>query len=102
MTCVVSIYRPCHGSNRASSVFTQYVRYFTGRKEQDKNPRAALYEDLFMEATRWKAEGDHLIIAGDANKDVRRGLTFKGFYCSWTTRSDAQMTSEDITPASNQ
>ena len=39
----------------------------------------ALYEDLFVEVTQWKTEGDHIIIAGDVNEDVRTGLTQEFF-----------------------
>ena len=75
MTRVVSIYRPCHGSNGAASVHAQQDRYFKGTEERDRKPRVALHEDLFVEATKWKEEGDHLILAGDMNEDVRTGLT---------------------------
>ena len=75
MTRVVSIYRPCHGSNGAASVHAQQDRYFKGTEERDRKPRVALYKDLFVEATKWKEEGDHLILAGDMNEDVRTGLT---------------------------
>jgi hypothetical protein len=75
MMRLVSIYQPYHGSNGASSVYAHYVRYFKGKKEQDRNPRIALYKDLFVEATKWKTEGDHIIIAGNMNEDVRKGLT---------------------------
>jgi hypothetical protein len=53
------------------------VRYFKGNKEQDWNPRMALYEDLFHEAMKWKDEGDHIIIAGNMKEDVQKGLTNK-------------------------
>jgi hypothetical protein len=33
MMRVVSIYHPCHGSNGASSVYAQHVRYLKGKKE---------------------------------------------------------------------
>jgi endonuclease/exonuclease/phosphatase family metal-dependent hydrolase len=79
MTRVVSLYRPCKSTNRAASVYEQQVRYFKGKMELDRNPREALYEDLFVEATRWKNEGDHIIIAGDVNKDVRTGRTKEFF-----------------------
>jgi hypothetical protein len=80
MTPVISIYRPCHGNNRAASVYKQQVRYFKGKEELDRNPRKALsYEDLFVEATQWKTEGVHIIIAGDVNEDVPTGLTNEFF-----------------------
>ena len=79
MTRVVSLYRPCHGGNREASVCEQHVRYFKGKMEQDRDPRRALFEDLFVEAVKWKKEGDHLIIAGDVNEDVRTGLTNEFF-----------------------
>ena len=70
VTRVVSIYRPCNGNNGAASVHAQHVRYLKGVQERDRSPREALYEDLFEEATKWKTEGDHIIIAGDVNEDV--------------------------------
>jgi endonuclease/exonuclease/phosphatase family metal-dependent hydrolase len=79
MTRVISFYRPCHAANKEGSVWEQHVRYFKGKLELDKNPREAFYEDLFLEIETWKQLGDHIIIAGDANEDVRSGMTSEFF-----------------------
>ena len=38
-----------------------------------------MYEDLYEEAKQWKEQGDHIIIAGDVNEDVRTGQTEEFF-----------------------
>jgi hypothetical protein len=45
----------------------------------DDNPRKAFLEDLLLEATDWKAAGDHLIIMGDFNEDVQMGAVYDMF-----------------------
>jgi hypothetical protein len=79
MTQVISFYRPCHAANKEGSVWEQQVQYFRGKLELDKNPREAFYEDLFLEIETWKQLGDHIVIAGDVNKDVRQGMTSEFF-----------------------
>ncbi len=101
MTRVVSIYRPCHGNNGAASVHAQHVRYFKGIKELDRKPREALYEDLFEEATIWQTEGDHIIIAGDVNEDVRTGLTNEFFTALGLREVILERHSQKSPPATN-
>jgi hypothetical protein len=50
ITRVVSVYRPCRAAGKELSVWQQHVRYFRGVQEQDRNPRKAVYEDLYEEA----------------------------------------------------
>jgi hypothetical protein len=75
MTRVISIYHPCNASNKEGSVWEQHIRYFRGKLKLDKNPREELYEDLFVEAEKWKQSGDHIIIGSDFNEEVQTGMT---------------------------
>ena len=74
---VISVYRPVE-SIGPSTVFTQHERFFY-TKNQDVNPRQAIYSDLAKEINNWKAEGNHIIVGIDANEDVRTGDTNKVF-----------------------
>jgi hypothetical protein len=69
---VVSIYRPCD-SPGPMTVASQHSRMVLLDKGVDTNPRQVFLDDLVMEATEWKDKGDHLIIMGDFNDDVRTG-----------------------------
>lgn len=79
ITRVVTLYRPCRGPGKELSVWEQHNRYFRGTLERDRDPRKAIYEDLYAEAKTWKEQGDHLIIAGDVNEDIRTGQTEEFF-----------------------
>jgi hypothetical protein len=68
-TRFVSVYRPCP-SDGTSSVYAQHQRYFD-EKHDDRDPRAAILEDLAIEMRTWREAGDCIIIGMDANEDVR-------------------------------
>ena len=67
----VTVYRPCQ-SGGASTVFQQHARGLA-LKDDFRNPRTAILEDLLHQIDTWKAMGDHVIIGMDANEDVRQG-----------------------------
>ena len=67
----VSAYRPCE-SGGAGSVFHQHSRAL-GKKDDFRNPRTAMLEDLSTAIAEWKREGDHIVLGMDANEDVRGG-----------------------------
>ena len=74
---MVSVYRPCEAPG-ATTTYQQQLRQLRHHTVEFE-PRAALYEDLFMECTEWMDEGDQLIIGIDANEDVRIGATAEFF-----------------------
>ena len=39
----------------------------------DNNPRQVFLEDMTMEVKEWKEQGDHIIVMGDFNDDLRAG-----------------------------
>ncbi len=68
---LVTAYRPCESSG-ASTVFQQHSRALA-KKGDFRNPRTAILEDLAEAIIEWKTLGDHVILAMDANEDVRFG-----------------------------
>ena len=60
------------------TVHSQHERYF-GEHNKQVCPRAAIYEDLFTAISKWKAQGNHILIGIDANEDVCTGDT-KDFF----------------------
>ncbi len=62
---MVSVYRPCE-SPGATTTYQQQLRQLRHHTVEFE-PRAALYEELFMECTEWMDEVDHIIICSDSN-----------------------------------
>ncbi len=60
-----------------------------------------MYEDLFVEATKWKEEGDHLVLVGNMNKDVRNGLTNELFTALGLREVILKQHSQHLPPATN-
>jgi hypothetical protein len=73
-TRVISGYRPViDRSDRPSSVFSQHQLYFNSI-DRECDPRAAFLTDLGAEISRWKDEGDQIILGADLNEDTRADL----------------------------
>jgi hypothetical protein len=70
-TRFVTVYRPCVGGG-ASTVFQQHARAMAA-KDDFRNPRTAILQDVLSAIAEWKELGDHVILGMDANEDVRRG-----------------------------
>jgi hypothetical protein len=68
---LLTAYRPVE-SRGADSVNQQHWREFT-KIGRDADPRTAILEDLFSLLSRWKEQGDSIIVGMDANEDVRNG-----------------------------
>jgi hypothetical protein len=79
-TRVICAYRPCFptGSDKSFSVYTQHQRYFDERND-DICPREAFIRDLSGELDHWLLTGDQIIIALDANEDMRTGAVATAF-----------------------
>jgi hypothetical protein len=67
----ITTYRPCQ-SGGASSVFQQQARAMAA-KQDFRNPRSALLDDVITVMLEWKALGGHIVFGMDANEDIRKG-----------------------------
>jgi len=66
------------GDNSVMSVYAQHQRYFDKRKD-DVCPRQAFVRDLSKEMESWRDMGDQIIVALDANEDMRKGPVSEAF-----------------------
>ncbi len=68
---VITAYRPCQKT--ASSPFATWTQQRTHfqSKNQDREPRKAIFDDLAGEINRWVADGEHVVLMMDCNEDVR-------------------------------
>jgi hypothetical protein len=63
-------YNPCYNRNLDSSTtYQQHRRYFRVRNG-DQCPRAIFKNDLISMLTKWKEEGDRIIVSLDANEHI--------------------------------
>ena len=81
MTRVVCAYRPCAptGTDKIFSVYAQQQRFFDEHLE-DICPRKAFIRDLFVEMDTWIEQGEQIIVALDANEELRRGEVATAFH----------------------
>ena len=61
------------------TVYEQHLRHFRREKQFDAEPRQQFIIDLEKQLQQWLAEGDKLIVALDANEDVRTGDIYDMF-----------------------
>ena len=70
-TRVVYGYNPCNNKNPNSGTsYQQHCRYFITKKGNLTCPRTKFREDLVAQLTKWRKEGEHLIVFLDANKHI--------------------------------
>jgi hypothetical protein len=68
---VVTAYRPCKKTTASPyATWTQQQTHFQS-KNQDREPRTAILDDLQSEINRWVADGEHVVLMMDYNEDVR-------------------------------
>jgi hypothetical protein len=68
---VVTAYRPCKKTESSPyATWTQHRNYFRGKK-LEREPRAAVLEDLQTEINGWAGAGEHVVLMMDCNEDVR-------------------------------
>jgi hypothetical protein len=77
---VVCAYRPCtpSGMDKIFSVYTQH-QWFFDKQLDDICPRKAFIRDLFEEVDTWIEQGEQILVALDANKELRRGQVATAF-----------------------
>ena len=71
-TRIVCGYNPCYNNSNnpnSSTTYQQHRRYFRPRNEF-KCPRTLFREHLINMLSKWRAEGDRLIVCLDANEDI--------------------------------
>jgi hypothetical protein len=78
-TRIVCAYQPCipAGLDKVFSVYA-HQRFFDNHLD-DICPREAFIRDLCKELDEWIAQGDQVIVALDANEDLRRGPVATAF-----------------------
>jgi len=70
-TRVVSAYNPCYNNKKDSGTSYQQQRRALITKFKDNTcPRKRFREDLVDQLTRWREQGDRLIVCMDANEDI--------------------------------
>ena len=68
---VITAYRPCKITNAGpSTVHSQHQRYLDN-KDDHRQPREAMLDDLLAEIEKWQTEGDQIILLMDCNEDIR-------------------------------
>jgi hypothetical protein len=70
-TRVVCGYNPCYNNKQESKTsYQQQRRYFITKEKDLTCPRARFWEDLVALLTKWRMEGDRLVVCLDANEDI--------------------------------
>ena len=72
-TRIVFGYNPCYNRKKQSKTSYQQVsRYYITREKDLTCPRKRFRDDLIQQLTKWREEGDRLIVCLDVNKDIYR------------------------------
>ena len=71
VTRIVCCYNPCYNSKAGSrTTYQQQRRYFI-RVEKDRTcPRKRFREDLAKQLSKWREQGERLIVCMDANENI--------------------------------
>ena len=70
-TRMVCGYNPCYNNKKGSSTtYQQHRRFFITTKKDTTCPRKKFKEDLIAQLKKWRAEGDRIILAMDANEHI--------------------------------
>jgi hypothetical protein len=73
ITRVVCGYNPCYSSKPGlHTVYQQQKNYWRQLRSEDTCPRRRFKEDLVELLTKWRTDGDRLIVCMDANEDIYR------------------------------
>ena len=69
---VVGAYRPNPKGEGDNTVYVQHQRYLL-KQQDNRDSQLAFDQDLEKAIKRWSELGDHIVIAMDANDDLRNG-----------------------------
>lgn len=73
ITRIVCGYNPCGNDKpESSTVYQQHRRYFINKENLLRCPRVRFQEDLIEVLTKWKEEGNRLVVCLDANENIYR------------------------------
>lgn len=72
---IVSAYRPSNKIAKRNTTYSQHIRYFN-QISRDGCPQQLFWDDLFAQLDEWRKTDELIILAVDANQDIRsRTLT---------------------------
>ena len=87
-TRVLCGYNPCHSTKKATrSSYQQQRRYFIMKEKYCTCPRTRFKNDLLAQLSKWREQGDRLIVCMDVNEDIYRKSIGKAL----TMSEDIQM-----------
>ena len=70
-TRIVCGYNTCYNNNANSSTsYQQHRRYLINKRKDLTCPRTKFREDLIDQLSKWREEGDQLIVCLDANENI--------------------------------
>ena len=69
---IVSAYRPSNKISKGNTTYSQHIRFFN-RISRDGCPQQLFWDDLFAQLDAWKKAGELIVLAVDANQDIRNG-----------------------------
>ncbi len=73
LTCMVCGYNPCYNAKPDSrTTYQQHRRYFITQRGDLIYPRVKFQEDLLKQLSRWRSEGDKLIVCLDTKEHIYR------------------------------
>jgi hypothetical protein len=95
---VITAYRPI--KTAAASLYTVYRQHWAHYKSlgTERDPRAAILDDLTTAIQEWRKDGEHIVLMMDANEDVR-GTTMTQFLATLQMREVIlERNGEDVAP----
>ena len=76
---VFSAYRPTPNTGGTQTAYSQQKWYYQTKKDQDLCPRQSMIDDLCIQIQEALNQGDQVVVAIDANEDIRRGYAQQQF-----------------------
>ena len=70
-TRIICGYNPCYNTKKDSGTsYQQQHRFFVNTQHDLTCPRRKFHDDLIAQMTKWREEGDRLVVCMDANEDI--------------------------------
>jgi hypothetical protein len=71
LTWVICEYNQCYNAKpESSTTYQQHWRFFITKRKDPTCPRVKFREDLVAQLSKWRSEGDKLIVCLDTNKHI--------------------------------
>ena len=91
-TRIVCGYNPCgSGKLNSGTTYQQHRRFWVTQRKDLTCPRKHFHDDLVAQLTKWREEGDQLVVCLDANEDIYKKSLGKSL-----TKSDGLRMSEVV------